>query len=107
MKFLVITGFKDNILSVSPSVVRKAMEATWDIVNQARKSGGILEMYVIPGQNRVVSIQEMVNAEKMAEHFNKTPASALVDFEIYPLADMDAWTKSFSEALKSAEKSVS
>ena len=80
------------------------MEANLDVLNQARKAGEILEMYVIPGQNRVVSIQESASAEKMAEQFNLAPASALVNFEIYPLADMDVWAKSFMEHLKMAEK---
>ena len=108
MKFLVITSFKDSILSLSPKVVRKAMEETLDMMEQAMKpGGGILEAYVIPGQNRAVSIQEEASAETMAEHMNSVPMSGLMHFEIYPLAEWDAWTRSFMEYMKKAEKSVS
>jgi muconolactone delta-isomerase len=107
MKFLVIVSFKDTVLSLPPSVVRKASEENLDIINQARKSGGILEMYVIPGQNRFVSIQEVASAEEMAEHMNMTPLAGHVNIEIHPLAEWDAWAKSFMEYLKAAEKSVS
>ena len=77
------------------------------IINQARKSGDILEMYVIPGEGRGVSIQEETSAEAMAEKMNRTPMMGLMHFEIHPLADWDAWAKSFMEYLKKAEKSVS
>ena len=104
MKFLVISSFKDTIVTVPPSIVKKAWELSADALNRDMKAGKILAFYAIPGQNRGISIHERGSAEELVEHFKSTPIATLVDFEVYPLADMEVWAKAFMETLELAEK---
>ena len=104
MKFLVISTFKDTILTVSPSVVRKAMEASLDGLNQHKKAGKILEMYLIPGWNRLVIIGETKSVEEIVQNISEPPGSGLYNIEVYPLADLDESRKILLESVKAAEK---
>ncbi len=104
MKFLVISSFKDTLSTLPPSVVRQSLEATVDVLKQDMKAGKILEFYIIPGQNRGVSIQERKSAEELMQAFSATPIAAFANFEIYPLADFNEAMKTMIESLKAAEK---
>jgi len=104
MKFLTISKMKDTASTVPPSVIRQLMEATFDVMNQEKKAGKILEYYFIPGWERVIAISEVKSAEEINQHLTDLPIGAFLDFEVYPLADAFESMKTYIEAMKAAEK---
>ena len=104
MKFLTITKMKDTAATVPPSVMRRLMEVTLDLMNQEMKAGRILEAYFMAGSGRSMLIAEAKSAEEIVQRISAIPIEGLMDFETYPLADFNESMKAHVEALKAAEK---
>jgi muconolactone delta-isomerase len=102
MKFLTIGSIKE--INPPPSVVRQLLEAGHAVLNQQKKAGKVLESYYIPGWRRVVAIRESKSAEELDKDISEMPCSALLNLEVYPLADYDESLKIILEGLKAAEK---
>ena len=83
MKFLVVTQAKEAYFKAPASTIENNMKR----VKQAAKDGKILEIYLIPGWNKTVSIEEHDNAQEILDAVS--PMLEYVNFEIYPLADFD------------------
>jgi hypothetical protein len=104
MKFLVIGTMKDTALLIPPAIGRQMTEASIAVMNQQKKAGKIVEFYWIPGTSRSVVIREAKSAEEIVKDMSEVFATALANFEIYPLADFNESQKILLEMLKAAEK---
>jgi muconolactone delta-isomerase len=104
MKFLAIASMRDTATTLPPALTRQLLEATMVEMNQQKKAGKILDMYLIPGWNRVVVISEAKSAEEEYQNINRTPIISFYNIELYPLADINEATKVAIESLKAAEK---
>ena len=104
MKFLTIAKMKDTASTLPPSVSRRLMEATLDLMNQEMKAGRILEAYFMAGSGRSMVISEAKSAEEIVQRISALPIGGFMDFETYPLADFNASMKAFIESMKAAEK---
>ena len=104
MKFLVISSFKDSVSALPPDVAKQIMGVSLDHINQARKEGKILEIYVMPGWGRSMSIEEHDSAEELNRNLGISPIAPFINFEVYPLADFDAGIEVWQERSKAMEK---
>jgi muconolactone delta-isomerase len=104
MKFLTIAKMKDTASTLPPSVMRRLMEATLEVMNQEMKAGRILEAYFMAGSGRSMVIAEAKSAEEIVQRMSALPAEGLMDFETYPLANFNESMKAYIEAVKAAEK---
>jgi len=104
MKFLLIGRIKDTALTLPPSVARQIMEASVPVMNQQKKAGKVVEFYWAPGVNCSVVIRECKSAEDVLRDMNEVPQAALLDFDIYPLADFNESVKIMLEGFKAREK---
>ena len=104
MKFLTIGSLKDTASTLPPSVMRQLMEATFDLMNQEMKAGRILEAYFMAGSGRSMVIAEVKSAEEIVKNISGLPIGGFMDFETYPLADLNESMKTWIEAYKAAEK---
>jgi muconolactone delta-isomerase len=104
VKTLSIGTPKDVLFTLPPAVARQLFEATIALSNQQKKAGKILELYFIPGWNRVVAIRESKSAEELNQNIDELPLSSFMNYEVYPLADYNESAKTILEGLKAAEK---
>jgi muconolactone delta-isomerase len=104
MKFLVIGTMKDTALALPPAMGRQIMEASIPVMNQQKKAGKIVEFYWVPAAMRSVVIRERNRAEEILQDMSEVPQAALMNVEIYPLADFNESMKIMLESLKAAEK---
>jgi len=89
MKFLTISSLKDVYYELPPSERKQLLEASVDYINQEKEAGKILEFYFLVGWNRVMSITEHSSAQALYQHLNSFPVGAYMNYETYPLADLN------------------
>jgi hypothetical protein len=89
MKFLTIGSLKDIYYTLPPSERGQLLEASVNYIKQEKKAGRILEFYFLVGWNRVASISELSSAQAVYQHLNSSPIGTYMNYETYPLADLD------------------
>ena len=87
MKFLVINTFSKTKPSLPQTTLKKMWDETLNTMEQYRKAGTILEMYFIPGWNKVVSIEDHKSADTLLQILSGHPFGNYMNFEVYPLED--------------------
>jgi len=85
IKFLVISETKDIYYTLSQSDRKKIDDAGDIYFRKAVKSGQILEVYSIPGWNRMATIEQYESIEELYNHFDGDPNYPYGKFEVYPL----------------------
>jgi len=104
MKFLIISKMKDVASTIPPAVMVPLLEAAAAWIEQQKKAGTLVEINAITGWGHNMSICEHKSPEEFMQVLNTMPIGALMDMEIYPLADFNISIKSAIEAMKAAEK---
>jgi muconolactone delta-isomerase len=103
MKFLTI-GKAKEANAVPPAALLKILEATLAYQKQQKKARKLLENYYVPGWGRSIAITENDSAEEFLEMLSGNPVYGLMDFEVYPLADMSESNKILVDSVKKAAK---
>jgi muconolactone delta-isomerase len=103
VKFLIIASMKDTFSMLPPAMSRQLMEATVAWINQQKKAGKVLEIYVIP-DGRTAGISEHPSAEEVTQTLAGVPMGGFLNFEVYPLADFAQSMKAYIESAKAAEQ---
>lgn len=105
MKFLTISKMKESTSLVPPSTARQLLEATLAWADGQVKAGKILEMYAIPEGGTVV-ICEHPSIEDLAQTLASIPMGGLMNFQVYPLADLNTTMQAYLASFKAAEQGM-
>ena len=103
MKFLTICTMKDVFSGFPPAIQEQLMEATSAWMDEQKKKGKVLEAYLSPGGTCIV-ISEEASAEEIVQDQAAIPMGGLMDFKVYPLADMKKSMQAYIAACKQAVK---
>ncbi len=80
-------------------------EETVDWMNQQKKKGTLIDSWAVPGES-TIAICEHSSVEDLAQTISSMPLQGFLNFEIYPLCDINVFMKSQIEYMKHAEKAL-
>lgn len=106
MKFLTMATVKDVFRTLPQAEQNRLWEANaqWT-VDVKKKMGDKLNLYVVAGWGRMVSIGEANSVEEYSQSLQSPMAAAgFMNYESYPLIELDEKTlEAWVESLKAAE----
>lgn len=88
MKFIKISTHTEAFMKSIPENFGALLEAHSAYLKKEMEAGRLLEIYVLPGDWRAISIWEFESAGEVEKHFWDDPINFTFDSEIYVAADV-------------------
>ncbi len=103
MKFITFGTAKEG-MNLPPAALRSLIEATAADTKKQKQAGKVLEAFYIPGVGKTIVISEQDSAADLAKSLFSVPAFAFMDFESYPVMDMEEAMTMLVDTMKAMEK---